>query len=783
LIESAQWPTGTVLVAGGVSRNRIFVERLRAMLPSSEVTVLPESPYLEAYGALLYAKAPDGPDEIPDLTSRISRSPSSFERLPPLESAEPHLDYRVAQTGSLKIRPDQTYILGVDAGSTTTKAVLFNTETGDVDASCYLRTLGNPIAATRSCLHTLLHQMDGIPFTVSMAATTGSGREMVSVFLSNCPNFNEILAHARAAVQEVPNVDTVFEIGGQDSKFISFLNGIPVDYAMNEGCSAGTGSFLEESASVDMGIDFEQIAAIAEDSTAPIAFGERCAAFINTDLRNALQQGADKADVIAGLAYSIADNYISRIVGPRQVGRNLLFLGGVALNRAVCLAMAARMGRPIVVPPHPELMGSVGAALMAKDRLEDGRISSVPLSLESLSEAEMSVKGTFRCRACENHCEIQRLQVADQTFSFGGLCSRYAMLRQQGKGLRMGRDLVGERNRLMFEDFRPEPVNRPKGVVGLPMAMTTYALFPFYAELVGRLGYTLMLSRPSKPGNKKALASICYPGEIAHGAVHNRLSRGVDYILLSHTIEMAANPGSTHSYTCPSTAVIPNLVKAAFPEHRRKILSPHLSLRDGGLCATMAEIERMGKGLGLDRQSARAAGEAALAHYQAYRAALRHWGETALEDIGGQPTVVLAGRPYSVYAGDVNLALPRKITSRGYHCVPADMLPPMTGDLKSRDVWHFTQQISNAIAYTNARRNAYICLVSCFSCGPDASMLHLFRQELAGRTFCYLEIDSHTAHVGFETRISAFLDIIEERQKEEDRRSKPREDTTIPNLD
>jgi len=234
LIESAQWPMGSILLAGGVSRNRIFVQHLRELLPESTVAVVPESPYLEAYGAFLYARELRELPAIPDLPNRIDESPNLFDRLPPLKSAESYLDFRVAKTDPSQIESDQTYILGVDAGSTTTKAVLLNAETGDVDASCYLRTLGNPISATKSCLRDLLRQMEGIPSNANLAATTGSGREMVSVFLGNCPNFNEILAHARASVEEVPDVDTVFEIGGQDSKFISFLNGIPIDYAIND---------------------------------------------------------------------------------------------------------------------------------------------------------------------------------------------------------------------------------------------------------------------------------------------------------------------------------------------------------------------------------------------------------------------------------------------------------------------------------------------------------------------------------------------------------------------
>ncbi len=139
-------------------------------------------------------------------------------------------------------------------------------------------------------------------------------------------------------------------------------------------------------------------------------------------------------------------------------------------------------------------------------------------------------------------------------------------------------------------------------------------------------------------------------------------------------------------------------------------------------------------------------------------------GEELVQELLEEPCVIIAGRPYVIYPSEVNIALPQKITSRGYNVIPADMLPPLEAS-HERNVWHYTQQISNAVNYAKEYPNAYICMVSCFSCGPDGTMYHQFRQELAGSTFCYLEIDSHTAHAGFETRVGAFLDIIEERRK------------------
>ena len=164
-----------------------------------------------------------------------------------------------------------------------------------------------------------------------------------------------------------PDVDTLFEIGGQDAKFVGLQAGIPVDYSMNDGCSAGTGSFLEEAAASDMRVPIDQFGPLALSSAAPIAFGERCAAFIDSEVRSALQQGLPRADVLAGLVYSIVENYLSRVVGSRQIGRTVMLQGGVALNPAVAPAVAALAGVSVTVPPNPELMGCEGAARMAGD--------------------------------------------------------------------------------------------------------------------------------------------------------------------------------------------------------------------------------------------------------------------------------------------------------------------------------------------------------------------------------------------------------------------------------
>lgn len=768
MIAETDWPDREIVIAGGVALNDVFIGHLRELMPDTTLHVMEESHYLEAFGASLLCseKHPDPNGAVPETWQKDA--PPRFLTLQSLQSYEPLLDFRVKKRDKHAPPKEGEYILGVDAGSTTTKAVLLNVADGTIGCESYLRTHGNPIAAVKKCLRELIDQVGEQNIDIIQTAVTGSGREMVSVFFDNCLCFNEILAHARAASEDVGHVETVFEIGGQDSKFISFLNGVPIDYAMNEGCSAGTGSFLEESASVDMGVTVEDISPMALSSSAPIFFGERCAAFINTDVRDASQQGALKEDILAGLVYAISDNYISRIAGPRHLGDTILFQGGVALNRSVALSMAARTNRKIVVPPYPELMGCVGTALLAHDYLKDGDADVKPVRLEELLTGDMAVKGVFTCKTCENHCDIQNISIHEKTYPFGGLCAKYERRRHNKAEKKDALDFIEMRNRVMFEDFGVNDPPNPKGTVGMPMAITTYELYPYYATLLHEMGYAIVLSEPSREGNTKARSAICYPGEIAHGACYDLMKKQTDYIFLPYMLELNIPDRYTHSFTCNTTTLIPDVVRSAFRGIEEKLLSPYIGLSDELLLMTEKEVIKMGKRLGVDKKTAQNAHLKALSHYKTFKTATKGMIVDKWEKIIKEPTVIVAGRPYTVCSPEVNFALPRKLTSRGFHVVSADILPPFLPNKDNpKNVWHFTQQLMNAAQYAAHYPNMYICLLSCFSCGPDASSYHLVRQQLAGEVFCYLEIDSHTAHAGFETRVGAFIDIIEEKRRKD----------------
>lgn len=760
LVISTGWAHAHIVVAGGLAQSSQLIKDLAALLPEGRIEVPAESNYFEALGAAVAARD-IGPVTSLSPGSLLKASDESrFESRPALSGFRDRV-VQIGDRGPIPPSRGMHVILGVDAGSTTTKAILLDRDTSRTVAVCYLRSHGNPVRASFECIAELERQVAGVSLRVVQAAVTGSGREMISVYLDNCAVFNEILAHARAAREIVPDVDTLFEIGGQDAKFVALQAGIPIDYAMNDGCSAGTGSFLEEAAASDMQVPVEQIGPLALSSAHPVFLGERCAAFINTEVRSALQQGVARQDVLAGLVYAIVENYLSRVVGARHIGQIIVLQGGVALNSALAPAVAAMTGRRVAVPPRPELMGCIGAALMAGDLLNAERIPPWDRELSSFSNVRVEPKAPFTCPSCENRCEVQQIALNHKSYAFGGLCAKWEMVRKP-TGLRQspGRDLVALRQEMMFKTFAPLTPDQPRGRIGLPLALSTYELYPLYSRFLTELGYEVVLSRPNF-GSRRTSAPMCYPSELMHASVDDLLAQKVDFIFLPYLREFAPPEGHSHGYLCSMTQDIPGVIKTFFERDASRILTPEIGLTTQLVSVTEGEVIRMGATLGIPEERAKECWSIAVSHQADFKRAYRSAIADALVDLEG-PAVVLVGRPYVVYAPEVNLSVPRKITTRGFTVIPGDALP-VAPPANEHNVWHFTQDVMAAVEYSRQRTDRYICDISCFSCGPDAIMQHRLRHELKGQPFCFLEIDSHTAHAGIETRIGAFLDIIESR--------------------
>ena len=351
-LKRAKIKKGKVLLAGGVTKNRYITQFVKDKLPDVEFIVPEEASLFEAYGAALLAESSGS--SLPPTETLFKPNQIDFGRYENLGTMEDKVRYLQSKRG--KVVAGGEYILGVDGGSTTTKVTLIDIETDEIVISHYGRTHGDPVMALKNCLVELKKQLKkeigDNAIKISLASTTGSSREILGVFLETPAVYNEIIAHAYGTSFFYEDVDTIFEIGGQDAKYVLLKNKVPIDYAMNEACSAGTGSFLEESASGDLNIvNAREIGDIAIQAESPLKFGEHCSAFINSDIRKAIQLGATREDIAAGIVTSIVSNYLNRVVGNRTLGNNILLQGGVAKNKAVPLAFALLLNRKITIPP------------------------------------------------------------------------------------------------------------------------------------------------------------------------------------------------------------------------------------------------------------------------------------------------------------------------------------------------------------------------------------------------------------------------------------------------
>jgi predicted CoA-substrate-specific enzyme activase len=310
--------------------------------------------------------------------------------------------------------------LGLDVGSLSTNVVLIDKD-NNVVARRYLPTASRPLEAIRKGLSEIYDEV-GEYVEVKGVGTTGSGRYLTGDFVGADTIQNEITAQATASIAYDPTVDTIFEIGGQDSKFISIDNGVVVDFEMNKVCAAGTGSFLEEQ-SEKLAIDIRDFGDIALEAGSPAKLGDRCTVFMESDLNAHQQRGVEKKNLISGLAYSIVYNYIQKVVGKKRIGSRIFFQGGVTNNKSVIAAFEQVTGKPIIVPPHFDVTGAIGAAIIARDKIGDKKTRFKGFDI---SERSYSLD-KFTCKSCTNQCEIRRVRIEGENkpLFYGGRCEKY----------------------------------------------------------------------------------------------------------------------------------------------------------------------------------------------------------------------------------------------------------------------------------------------------------------------------------------------------------------------
>ncbi|HOP85892.1 MAG TPA: acyl-CoA dehydratase activase [Syntrophorhabdaceae bacterium] len=652
--------------------------------------------------------------------------------------------------------------LGVDVGSISTNLVLIDKDK-NVLAKRYLMTEGRPLEAVKRGLAEIGEEI-GDKINILGAGTTGSGRYLTADFIGADIVRNEITAQAEAAINIDPEVDTIFEIGGQDSKYISIDNGVVVDFEMNKACAAGTGSFLEEQAE-RLGISIkEEFGKLALSSERPIKMGERCTVFIESDLVHHQQRGAKTDDLVSGLSYSIVANYLNKVVGDRRIGKKIFFQGGTAFNKGVVAAFEKTLGRPIKVPPHHDVTGAIGVAILA---MKERNWEKSSFKGFDLSKRRYDIE-TFECKGCENLCEIRKVTVENEApLYYGSRCEKYDVVRRVEK--KDIKDLFKVREELLFNVYDKETEGE---VIGIPRILYMHEYIPFWKAFLTELGFKVVFSDPTnkkiiRDGVENIIVESCFPIKLAHGHILNLIKKGIKKIFIPSIINLKSPAKHiSNTFACPYAQSIPYTVKASidFNSYDVELLSPVVYFGMGDE-TTFANLKKFGKTIKKSTKEIKKAFNIAKEAQKRFYEKCLDEGRRFLSDVADDEKIMaIIGRPYNSCDPGANLNIHKKLIDLGVKPIPLDMLPLMEGIEEDENLtdmyWGYGQRILRSATIVKKHDNFYGVYITNFGCGPDSFITHFFKKTIKGKPFLQLEIDEHSADAGIITRLEAFLDSI-----------------------
>lgn len=760
------------LLVGGITKNKVIMDFLAEKYPNADIPA--EAAFFEAFGAAIYAQRNDfvlhNFDEI------LKENVGSFTFHPPLARYKDKVVFKNSKRRQAV--ESEKCILGLDVGSTTTKAVLIGVSDSLVLASEYIYTNGNPIKAARDCYKSLLNQIDKNIIIIGLG-TTGSGRHIAGLHALTDSIFNEITAHASAAVHFDKQVDTIFEIGGQDAKYTYIVNKVPSDYAMNEACSAGTGSFIEEAAWESLAVKVKEIQDIALSADNPPNFSDQCAAFISSDIKTAQQENISKDNIIAGLVYSICLNYVNRVKGNRPVGNKIFMQGGVCYNQAVPIAMAALTGKEIIVPPDPGLMGAFGVALEVKEKIKLGIIEEKEFDLKELSEREVVYHKPFICAGgrekCDLKCSINMIEIMGKKYPFGGSCDKYYSMNSNDNKLHE-KDLVKYRNYLIYDKYAPHyDLPSDAKTIGLNYSFHTHTLYPLFYNFFSGLGFNVIHSdKVTDEGLNREISSFCYPAQLSLGLFQDLLDKNPDYIFLPSILEMYTEEEGYQRLDFNCTCVFVSgetfYIKQAYKDKEilQKLITPNLNFGSGWASEEKTFID-IAKQLGInDSEKVISVYKNAVKAQYDFQTELFDLGRKFVEELEKDKkkfAMVIIGRPYNSFVDNANKGIPQKFASRNVAVIPYDMLDFSKEEIDDNMYWESGKKILRAAKVVKNHPQLFATYISNFSCAPDSMIMNSFRNLMGTKPALTLELDSHSADAGINTRIEAAIDIINNYRK------------------
>ena len=746
-----------IYFVGGVAANaamlKVLNEAVSARSGHPVDIIVPENYlHIESIGSALLARE-SGKD------SNVVVSPETGTRQRYFEM--PVLEKVVQKDGwtAPKIEAPFTGYLGVDVGSTSTKAVILD-ETGTrVMAKNYLMTAGKPVEAVKQVFRNLLRDI-GENARIGGAGVTGSGRYLVGSFIGADLIKNEITAQTRAAAEIDPEAD-IIEIGGQDSKLVIKRNGVVVDYQMNKACAAGTGSFIDELAE-QLGVRVQngEFARLAFNAPHTIDLGSRCAAFMGQAVSSAQQEGVPIEIITASLANSITANYLSKVLGTRKLSNKVILTGAVFYNDAVVSAFKRALeGKTTLVPEHKEVSGAIGAALLAREAM--GGHASKFRGFQKVVDASYKLS-TFICKRCDNNCTISRLEIPGEKPTFYG--SRCDLFDSTISRERM-ETAFDERERLLFKNYKEGEGTGPS--VGIPRSLVVYDYAPMLIGFLNALGAKVVFS--SKTNNQIMEQSIdlsytdsCFPVKLLHG--HAASLSNVDYILYPCAIRMGLKEGDENQkYSCPLVQASPFIIRQALGLGKR-LLIPIMDFSRGDEDVTNSLADVAVK-MGYSKSQGKKAALAGIEAKRRFEEAQVELGRQITERLkrSGQLGVVIIARSYMSQDSGANLGIAEKLAQLGVVPIPLDLLPLSSVNVREytdRPYW-FNEAKHIAGADIVARDPQLFGLVlTNFGCGPNSFVLNIVEDVMGGKPLGQLEIDEHAAEAGIVTRLEAFVDTI-----------------------
>lgn len=795
---------GKIMLIGGVTLNPEVVRWFHHLYPKVHWIITPDSQAKIAQGA---SRAEGTPQK--KLLLNLSPDPKKFQRMPNLllhKSHYPPIPLPIIDSNNNEIRihkknlPGENFspnlpqtlshpvLLGMDIGSTSTKLAVLDALNGEPILDIYGRTGGDPIEAARKIFDSFYQVTADLSYpdlNVQAFATTGSGRVLVGNIFGADLIVNEITAHGRGATHYARDVETIFEIGGQDAKYTRLENGYVADVNMNYVCAAGTGSFIEEQAR-KLGFPVEEIGTITRGIAPPVT-SDRCTVFMEQDLRGLLKEGFSREEALASVLYSVIQNYLNRVVGNRKINeKKIFFQGATARNQGLVAALENLLDVEVVVSPFCHLMGAIGAALLAGEQ-QTGKSLSQENNNEIYNEINhnkphsdfvgkeaifMTVNSrTEICKLCGNFCRINYISRPNRSeFSWGYQCGRDP--EEKKRKIIRGFDLYHQRQ-TAFQVINNLDNKKEKGTITLVHALSNYSYLPLWLHFFNRLGYRVILSGSTDSETRDhssslASADFCFPVKVALGHAIKALAKGHP-VFMPYLIAGESDLKTAHSFFCPYVESCPAIIGSTLNRcglTGAGMISPVLDFRRHVQELSDTLFYALKDILAVKKRAVRGAFKQALTHWNKITGDLENKGSVILRKLkdGNQPLFVLLGRPYNLHDSGLNLGIPEKIAAMGYTVIPLDMLRLDTQALSHSNYhnvfWKYGQRILAAVRMIKEHKNVFPIFLSNFNCGPDSFLLSFVEEELKGKPMLILELDEHDADGGYLTRIEAFLDVV-----------------------